>query len=357
MKLLVLPGDGIGPEIMAATRQVLDAAQARFEFSLEIEEDVIGFASLDRYGITIRDDAIAKAKAVDGVILGPVSHNDYPPSDEGGINPSGVLRKQLDLYANIRPAKSRKGVPTPTGRPMDLIIVRENTEGFYADRTMAVGNGEFKPTDDLAMAIRKVTRMGSRRIAEQAFSLASRRRRKVTAVHKSNVLRVSDGLYLEEVRAVAKAHPDIEYEEELVDAMAAHLIRSPERFDVVVATNMFGDILSDEASELSGGLGLAGSLNAGSQFAVAQAQHGSAPDIAGQGIANPVSLILSVAMLLDWLGGRGGNERLNKSATAIEAAVDTCLENELVRTRDLGGTGATADFGSETARLIGEIPP
>ncbi|MBT5033042.1 MAG: isocitrate/isopropylmalate dehydrogenase family protein [Rhodospirillaceae bacterium] len=355
MKLLILPGDGIGPEIMDATRLVLDAAQARFNFTLEIVEDVIGFPSLEIHGTTIRDDVVATAKAVDGVILGPVSHNDYPPSDEGGINPSGVLRKQLDLYANIRPAKSRKGVPTPTGRPMDLIIVRENTEGFYADRTMVVGNGEFMPTDDLALAVRKVTRVGSKRIAEQAFALATRRRKKVTAIHKSNVLRISDGLYLEEVRAVAKANPSTEYEEELVDAMAAHLIRSPERFDVVVATNMFGDILSDEASELSGGLGLAASLNAGDDYAVAQAQHGSAPDIAGQGVANPVSLILSVAMLMDWVGGRNGDDRLNKSAQAIEAAVNASLEDSPVRTKDLGGSGLTATFGSETARLIGEV--
>lgn len=355
MKLLILPGDGIGPEIMAATRLVLDTVQARFELPLEIEEDEVGFPSLERYGTTIRDDLITRAKAVDGVILGPISHNEYPPSDEGGINPSGVLRKNLDLYANIRPAKSRKGVPTPTGRPMDLIIVRENTEGFYADRTMVVGNGEFKPTDDLALAIRKVTKKGSKRIAEQAFTLAARRRQKVTAIHKANVLRVSDGLFLDEVRAVADAHPSIDYEEELVDAMAAHLIRSPERFDVVVTTNMFGDILSDEASELSGGLGLAASLNAGDDYAMAQAQHGSAPDIAGQGIANPVSLILSVAMLLYWLGGRSGDDRLNKSAQAIETAVNDCLEDSSVRTPDLGGTGSTATFGSETARLIGDV--
>ncbi len=172
MKLLILPDDGIGPEIMDATRLVLDAAQPRYEFPLEIVEDIIGFSSLEVHSITIRDEVVATAKAVDGVILGPVSHNDYPPSDEGGINPSGVLRKQLDLYANIRPAKLRKGVATPTGRPMDLVIVRKNTEGFYADRTMVVGNGEFMPTDDLALAVRKVTRIGSKRIAEQAFALA-----------------------------------------------------------------------------------------------------------------------------------------------------------------------------------------
>ena len=152
---------------------------------------------------------LAKAKAADGVLLGPVSHNEYPPAKEGGLNPSGELRKRLDLYANIRPARSRPGFPPRCGAPVDLVIVRENTEGFYADRSMHVGPGEFMPTPDLAMAMRKVTRQGSTRIAEAAFKLARQRRRKVTSVHKSNVLRVSDGLYLECTRAVAARYPDV----------------------------------------------------------------------------------------------------------------------------------------------------
>jgi 3-isopropylmalate dehydrogenase len=239
---------------------------------------------------------------------------------------------------------------------MDLVIVRENTEGFYADRTMVTGTGEFMPTEDLALAIRKVTARGSQRIAEQAFALAARRRRKVTAVHKANVLRVSDGLFLDRVRAVASTNPATEYKEELVDAMAAYLIRAPERFDVIVTTNMFGDILSDEASELAGGLGLAASLNAGTDHAMAQAQHGSAPDIAGQGVANPVSLILSVAMLLDWLAARGGDDRLADAARTIERAVDTCLKDGAARTPDLGGSDTTDSFAAETARRVADLP-
>ena len=356
MKLLLLPGDGIGPEITEAARVVLDAARLRFGFPLELQLDEIGFAVLERHGTTLRDTTIELAEAADGVILGPVSHNSYPPLAEGGHNPSGVLRKRLDLYANIRPARSRPGIATPTGRPMDLVIVRENTEGFYADRTMVTGTGEFMPTEDLALAIRKVTARGSQRIAEQAFALAARRRRKVTAVHKANVLRVSDGLFLDRVRAVAGTNPATEYKEELVDAMAAYLIRAPERFDVIVTTNMFGDILSDEASELAGGLGLAASLNAGEEHAMAQAQHGSAPDIAGQGVANPVSLILSVAMLLDWLAARGDDHRLADAARTIERAVDTCLEDGAARTPDLGGSGTTDSFAAETARLVADLP-
>ena len=181
----------------------------------------------------------------------PVSHNDYPPSDEGGLNPSGQLRRRLDLYANIRPARIRPGFVPRCGIAFDLVVVRENTEGFYADRTMHVGTGEVMPTPDLAMAFRKVTRAGSLRIAESAFKLAMQRRRKVTAVHKANVLRVSDGLFLECVRQVAARYPEVAYEEKLIDAMAALLIRDDSVFDVIVTTNMFGDILSEEASELS----------------------------------------------------------------------------------------------------------
>ena len=196
--------------------------------------------------------------------------------------------------------------------------MRENTEGFYSDRNMYAGSGEFMPDADSAFSIRKITARGSARIARAAFLLARGRRRKVTAVHKANVVKLSDGLFLREVRKVAKEFPDVEFEELIVDATAALLIRTPERFDVIVTTNMFGDILSDEASELSGSLGLGGSINAGDAGCVAQAQHGSAPDIAGRNIANPTSLILSAAMLLDWRGQRCANPKLVAAATLVE---------------------------------------
>jgi 3-isopropylmalate dehydrogenase len=295
---------------------------------------------------------LAKAKAVDGVLLGPVSHNEYPPAAEGGLNPSGQLRKGLDLYANIRPARSRPGFPPRCGKPVDLVIVRENTEGFYADRSMHVGPGEFMPTPDLALAVRKITREGSTRIAEAAFKLALQRRRKVTSVHKSNVLRVSDGLYLECSRAVAARYPEVIYEERIVDAMAALLVRDASQFDVIVSTNMFGDILSDEAAEISGSLGLAASLNAGDAHAVAQAQHGSAPDIAGKNVANPSSLIGSAAMLLGWLGERRGDARLAEAAQVIENALDTVIADPASRTPDMGGSTGTAAFAAKVAEAI-----
>ncbi len=352
VNLLVLEGDGIGPEIMAATLAVLRAADAKFGLRLAFKTAVVGWAAHRATGSTLPPAVLEKAKAADGVLLGPVSHNEYPPVAEGGRNPSGELRKGLDLYANIRPARSREGFPPRCGKSVDLVIVRENTEGFYADRSMFLGPGEFMPTPDLAIAMRKITRQGSTRIAEQAFKLALQRRKKVTAVHKANVLRVSDGLYLECVRAVAARYPQVQYEERIIDAMAALLIRDASQFDVVVTTNMYGDILSDEASEIAGSLGLAASLNAGAEHGVAQAQHGSAPDIAGKNIANPASLIGSAAMLLAWLGERRGDTKFVRAAQAIEAALDRVIAEPDGRTPDMGGKLGTDAFGQRVAQAV-----
>jgi isocitrate/isopropylmalate dehydrogenase len=352
LRLLVLEGDGIGPEIVAATLAVLRAADAKFALGLAFETAAVGWTAHRAEGTTFPPSVLEKAKAADGVLLGPVSHNDYPPVEQGGLNPSGELRKRLDLYANIRPARSRAGFPPRCGSPVDLVIVRENTEGFYADRSMHLGPGEFMPTPDLALAMRKITRQGSTRIAEVAFKLALQRRKKVTAVHKANVLRVSDGLFLECARAVGARYPLVEYEERIIDAMAALLIRDASQFDVVVTTNMYGDILSDEASEIAGSLGLAASLNAGAEHAVAQAQHGSAPDIAGKNIANPSSLIGSAAMLLAWLGERRGDEKLTRAAQAIEAALDRVIAKKEWRTPDLGGPLGTDTFGLRVAQAV-----
>ena len=351
-RLLVLPGDGIGPEIVGATLDVLRQADRIFGLDLTFETAAIGFDSLKTAGTTITDAVIAHAKRADGVILGPVSHNEYPPVAQGGLNPSGELRRRLDLFANIRPARSRAGLPPRCGRDIDLVIVRENTEGFYADRSMHEGPGEFMPTRDVAVAVRKVSREGSERIVEAAFSIAARRRRRVTVVHKANVLRLSDGFFLECARLVAARHPSIDCEERLVDAMAALLVRDPGQFDVIVTTNMFGDILSDEASEIAGSLGIGASLNAGHRFAVAQAQHGSAPDIAGRDLANPASLIESAAMLLAWLEERGRGEKFAEAGQRIIKAVDTVIATPEYRTRDLGGTLGTKAF---TAHVIAAL--
>ena len=351
MQILVLPGDGIGPEITAATLDVLTAADRLLGLGLEFENRDIGLKSLADRGTTLPAEVMERIPQVDGVLLGPVSHYDYPSRAEGGINPSAELRTVFELFANVRPCRSHADLSI-LRHPMDLVIVRENTEGFYSDRNMHAGSGEFMPDPDLAISMRKISAKACERIARTAFELASRRRRKVTAVHKANVVKLSDGLFLREVRKVAAEFPGVELEELIVDAAAALLIRRPHTFDVLVTTNMFGDILSDEASELSGSLGLGGSINASRDLCVGQAQHGSAPDIAGQGVANPTSLILSGAMLLEWLGRKHDRPALLRAAELIGTAVDEVLADPATRTRDVGGTLGTAEFAATVRKTL-----
>jgi len=354
VRILVLPGDGIGPEITDATLCVLHAVNKAHRLGLAFEFADIGFASLAKTGTTLPDEVLARARECDGILLGPISHLDYPPRDKGGVNVSAAFRVKLDLYANVRPARTRPGIGR-THADMDLVIMRECTEGFYPDRNMYAGSGEFMPTPDIAMSLRKITRHACERIARRAFELARRRQKKkrVTAVHKANNFILTDGLFLEATRAVAREYPDIELEEIIVDAMAARLVRDPGRFDVVLATNFYADILSDLASELSGSLGLAGSINAGETRCAAQAQHGSAPDIAGRDIANPTSLILSAAMLLEWLAEHRGLNAGEKAASSISDAVDATLADPAARTRDLGGDLGTKAFTQRLTDRLG----
>ena len=354
MRLLVLPGDGIGPEITAAALTVLRAADTAYGLRLRLDEEVIGLESLRQYGTTLREAVLEQARSHDGLILGTISHADYPPPAQGGRNVSAVFRTGLDLYANIRPARTRPFLPSnlKPGKSMDLVIVREATEGFYPDRNMAQGWGEMMPSRDMALSVRKITRQASERIARRAFELAMRRRRKVTAVHKANCFHMTDGLFLEAVREVARDFPEVTLETLLVDACTAHLVRAPERFDVLLTTNLYGDILSDLAGELTGSIGLAGSVMAGDGLCCAQAQHGSAPDIQGQDRANPSSMILSVAMLLAWLGEHHRSAALAQAAGAIAHAVDAVLAEAASRTPDLGGPIGTRAFGDKVAAAL-----
>jgi 3-isopropylmalate dehydrogenase len=350
MQILVLPGDGIGPEITAATRQVLEAASKRFALGLDFIEDVVGHESLQKHGTTVRPEIVEEARQADGIILGPTATADFKDPTRGEINPSMFFRKTLDLFANIRPARTYSGLPARVGA-FDLVVVRENTEGFYADRNMEVGSGEMLVTPDVAISLRRITRACCNRIARVAFELAAGRRQHVTIVHKANVLKLGDGLFLEECHAVARASPGITVDDIIVDAMMAHVVRASERFDVIVTTNMFGDILSDLTAELSGSLGLGGSLNAGTHHGMAQAAHGSAPDIAGTDSANPFSLILSGAQLLSWLGRRRQAKKFEIAADAIDRAVEAAIAAGEV-TRDLGGKLGTRETGAMLAARI-----
>jgi len=350
MHLVVLPGDGIGPEITAATTDVLRAASKRFQLDIRIEEHPVGHESLRQFGTTVREGLLETVRAADGLILGPTATFDFKDEQSGEINPSKYFRKNLDLFANVRPARTYLGLPGRFGE-FDLVVVRENTEGFYADRNMAQGSGEMLVTPDVVISLRRITRACCERIARTACRLAMRRRKHLTIVHKANVLKIGDGMFLEICREVARGFAGLAVDDILVDAMMAHVVRQPDRFDVIVATNMFGDILSDLTAELSGSLGLGGSLNIGANHAMAQAAHGSAPDIAGRDIANPFSLILSMALLLAWHGERKGATRFEAAARAIEGAVASAIETGQV-TKDIGGALGTAATGRAVVEIL-----
>lgn len=353
VKIALLPGDDIGPEISQAVRVVLDEVDRRFGLQLRVEEHEVGMAAHRRLGTTLPDTALKACLDANGVILGPGGMTLYPPLSEGGVNIPGTIRKRLDLYANIRPARSRSDIPKAL-EGLDVVIVRENTQGFYADRNLFEGYGEFRPTADSAISMRLITRSASERIAHVAFEQARQRRGHVTVVGKRHVLQVTDGLFMAAVEDVARSYPDITLHEMDVDAMAADLYTRPGKFDVILTSNMFGDILSNEASAFAGGLGLASALNVGDDQAAANAGHGSAPDIAGLGIANPTSLILSSALLLDWWGRRTQSGDFLKAASSIQAAVEDVLADAELRTSDLGGRASTMEFAEAVASAVSE---
>ncbi len=341
-RIAIMDGDGIGPEVIGSVRALL-AAIPLVEPSLELAtvDLPVGFAANDRYGSTLPDVTLAELPRCDGWILGPLTTHLYHGA--AMPNPSAVLRTRYELFANIRPARSFPGVASLRS-DVDVVVVRENTQGFYADRNMVGGPGEFQPDPNTVLSMRVVTRGASERIARVGFELARRRRKHVTLVHKANVLRMGCGLFMEACRQVAVDYPDVEVDDFHVDAFAMHLVMRPRDFDVIVTTNLFGDVLSDEAAGLIGGLGLAPGLNAGNDRAMAQAVHGSAPDIAGTGQANPVASILSLAMLLDWLGSRDNDSSASRASERLTTSVERVLAAGTARTPDMGGTSSTIDL-------------
>lgn len=355
MKISVLPGDDIGPEITKATVRVLEGVDRKFGLNLQLEEHLVGMARYEVDQTTLPDSVVEACRQSDGILMGPSGITLYPSHEIGGLNIPANIRKRLDLFANIRPFRSRRGLEKARSG-LDVVLVRENTEGFYADRTMFSGCGEFMPTPELAMSVRKVTAKASRRIGRVACEIASKRKKKVVAVGKEHVLKITDGLFMSEVKSVAqKEFPNIVLSEMDVDAFAAELYSHPERFDVVVTTNMFGDILSNLGAALSGGLGLSASLNAGLNIAAANAGHGSAPDIAGMNIANPTGLLGSAAMLLDWYGVREDKWHFINAANTINQAIDIALGSPATRTQDLGGPLGTKEFSEFLVKTLKDI--
>ncbi|MFT4126014.1 MAG: isocitrate/isopropylmalate family dehydrogenase [Gordonia sp. (in: high G+C Gram-positive bacteria)] len=347
----VLTGDGIGAEIVPVATAVTDAAGTREGVGFDWQSLPFGRSAITEHGSAIPASTLSALDDLGIWIAGPHDNAGYPAAHRDGPPPGAVLRKHFGLSANLRPAHAFSGVAA-TAPEIDVLIVRENSEGLYADRNMAVGSGEFMPTPDVALAVGLITRAASERIAHQACRLAAGRSGRVTIVHKANVLRLSTGLFRDVCREVAAHYPGLVVDEKHVDAMAALLVRRPADFDVLVTENLFGDILSDLAGELAGSLGLAGSVNCSDRQVMAQAAHGAAPDIAGQGIANPVAIVVSTAMALRWWGLRIDDERLGRVADRIDAAVAATLADG-VRTPDLGGAASTSEMGAAlVARVL-----
>ena len=344
MKIGVLEGDDIGHEVVPEAIKVMQAAAAKTGLPIEWIPLPIGRRAFDTLGYTLPPDTLEKLEQFDGWVLGPIGHQAYP-KEPNAINPHPILRKHFDLFANIRPTKSYPGLPS-LHKDVDLVIVRENNEGFQPDRNVVAGSGEFRPSHDMTISVRVITRQGSSKVARAAFELARARRKKLTAVHKDTVFKLGCGMFAEECRKLAKEYPDVEYGEAIVDTFAMRLVMTPQKYDVVVTTNMFGDILSDEAAGLVGGLGLAPGLCVGPRHAMAQATHGSAPDIAGRNIANPYAMIMSGKMLLDWLGRKHQEPRLLSAARLIEQAVEQVIAEGRWLTPDLGGKASTTEMGA-----------
>jgi isocitrate dehydrogenase (NAD+) len=328
--LTLIPGDGIGPEVTAAVLRILQASGV----SIEWDRHAAGVLAVEESGLPLPQPLIDSILRTKVALKGPVT----TPIGEGFTSVNVGLRKALDLYANLRPVWNLPGTPSRYG-DVDLVIVRENTEDLYAGLEHVVVPGVVE-------SLKIISERASTRIGRFAFEHARRhKRRKVTSIHKANIMKLSDGLFLESVRAVAKEFPEIRYDEKIVDATCMHLVMNPMQFDVLVMPNLYGDIVSDLCAGLVGGLGVVGAANLGHEIGVFEAVHGSAPDIAGQNVANPTALLLSAVMMLRHIDE-------NDAADRVMTALGQVLTAGDARTRDLGGTTSTSDFADAVCRAI-----
>jgi len=326
----LVTGDGIGPEISESALSILETINDNFSLQLEIKKLEAGDTVLKNTGKALPDETFEAIKNSDACLKAPVG--------ESAKDVIVYLRRMLDLYANIRPAKSYPNMPALRD-DVDLVIVRENTEDLYTGEEFDIG--------DAAVAMRIISEKASRRIANHAFTIASKRKmKKVTCVHKSNVMKKTDGLFASTCSKIAKNFPDVKFEEMYVDACSMNLIRQPQLFDVIVTTNLFGDILSDESAQVVGGLGMAPAANIGDDFGLFEPVHGAAFDIAGKHIANPTSFILSIKMMLEWLGHKHNDQKCIDAGKKLESAVYDVVKNN-IKTKDTGGDKTTTEFTKE----------
>ncbi len=332
-KVAVLPGDGTGPEVMQAALQVLDSVQSRFGIRIKTTNGDGGLNCLERYGTNMPPKTMKLLEESDCVLKGPMT---TPEGAGSEVSAAVKIRKKFGLYADVRPAKSMPGVQSLKPN-IDFVIVRENTEGMYSGL-------EFAPDKDVAIALRVISRKGSERIGKFALKLASTRKKHLTIVHKGNILKLSDALFKDTIYDAAKSFRGIAVDDAHVDAMAQWLIKKPETYDVIVTENLFGDILSDEASMLVGGIGVGPSANIGDGYAMFEPVHGSAPKYAGMDSVNPIATILSVKMMLEWMG-------YPKAAASVENAVLESIARD-IKTQDIGGRSGCSDVGKFVADSI-----
>lgn len=326
--ITLIYGDGIGPEVVQSAVDVIDALKLNVSWDIKL----LGLKALEQENNPVPPSTLNSIKKNHIALKGPTT----TPIGVGHKSANVILRKELDLFACIRPVKSIPGIETRF-QNVDLIIVRENTEGLYVGL-------EFFVQPDCVISLRSITRRCSERIAQKAFEVA-KNRHKVTAVHKANILKLADGLFLDSIRQVAKNFPTINYEEAIIDALCMRMVIDPNQFDVLVLENMFGDIVSDLCAGLVGGLGLVPGANMGTELAVFEAVHGSAPDIAGKNIANPTAMIQSAIMMLNHM-------KEQDKAEAAERALFSVLKEKSLRTRDLGGNLGTREFTKEVIRRL-----
>ena len=331
----MIRGDGIGPEQTESAKQILETISDKSATKLTINEAEAGDRALAKYGKALPEESFKVIRSSQACLKGPVG--------ESAADVIIVLRRDFDLFANVRPAKSYPNIAGLSSK-VDLVTVRENTEDLYL-------GWEFNADDNTVVALRITSEKASRRIAEYAFHMALVRngKKRVVAVHKANVMRKGDGLFAATCRDVATKFPGIQYSELYVDACSMNLIRNPEEFDVIVTTNLFGDILSDEAAQVVGGLGMGPAANIGEKFALFEPVHGAAFDIAGKNVANPSSILLSAKMMLEWLGGKHNDENAAAEGQRIEDAVVAILKQNK-KTKDIGGDLTTSEF----TRLVAE---
>src|SRR5437870_13682421 len=333
-KIAVLPGDGIGPEVVDATLMVLDAVQKTGLVHLEYLKGDAGFDSIKKFGTNVPDKTIEMIRRTSACLKGPMT----TPEEPGTPRSAAVtMRALFNLYANVRPARTLPNV-TALKPGIDMIVVRENTEGLYSGK-------EFEVTPGVGVAMKIITRAASERIAKFALDLAMKRRKKLAFVHKGNFLKITDGIFKGAVHEVAKSYPQVELEDLHIDAATMQLIKRPESFDVIVTTNLFGDILSDEAAQLVGGLGVAAGANIGDDFGMFEPVHGSAPKYEGQNRVNPIATVESTRLMLEYLGER-------KAAERIRVATEKVLEEGKAVTYDLGGKAKTSEMGAAIAEKV-----